>query len=168
MTEDVLCPYCGSKAVLTNLSDLFPNKGFINEGVWRTSRMYVCSRYPKCDARVGCHPNTEKPLGFLANAKLRNARRKAHTAFDPIWKNKVMPRYNAYDWLSKRMGVHIDDCHFGNFDLDDCHRAEYICRAFLEYRLNVNYYFGRSPQVIGKISKDYVKRIEKAGIYKRC
>ena len=45
--------------------------------------IYTCF---KCKASVGCHHNTNIPLGYMATASTRALRAKAHTAFDPLWK----------------------------------------------------------------------------------
>lgn len=42
-----------------------------------------------CDAYVGCHKGTERPLGLVADAATRAAKIKAHAAFDPLWMRKM-------------------------------------------------------------------------------
>jgi len=60
------------------------------------------------------------PLGRLANAELRAAKRAAHAAFDPIWKGGDMSRHAAYGWLAKQLGISRANCHIGMFDVDGC------------------------------------------------
>ncbi len=66
--------------------------------------IYLCNAYPKCDAKVGCHPRTIIALGTLANKELRRWRILAHQKFDPLWQSGVFSnRQAAYKWLSKAM-----------------------------------------------------------------
>ncbi len=115
------CPYCGRLARLV--------KGHI---IYRTivetwSRDYwYCGR---CDACVGCHKGTDKPLGTLANKELRAARLKTHEAFDPVWKAQGLARYEAYLWLSVELGLPLERCHIGQFDLALCERVIALCQG---------------------------------------
>jgi hypothetical protein len=43
---------------------------------------------------VGCHKGTTKPLGRLADAELREWKKRAHAAFDPVWQ-ALWQRENA-------------------------------------------------------------------------
>ncbi|PSB31385.1 zinc-finger-containing protein, partial [Chlorogloea sp. CCALA 695] len=52
------CPFCRSSVSLIDSAKIFGQSyGFI----------YLCDAYPDCDARVGCHPRSIKPLGTLAD-----------------------------------------------------------------------------------------------------
>lgn len=108
MTRIVRCPYCG------NAADRVQNQWGIK---------YEC---PPCDARVGCHPGTDTPLGTMANASLRSARMAAHAAFDPIWKEHGMRRASAYRWLASMLGISKRRCHIALFD-------EALCRSTVEH-----------------------------------
>lgn len=44
------------------------------------------------------------------------ARRKAHEAFDPIWKNGHLKRGEAYERLSKILGISRKECHMKLMD----------------------------------------------------
>jgi len=55
--------------------------------------IYLCR---SCDAYVGVHKGTDKPKGRLANAELREYKKKAHSAFDPLWRFGGMMRRQAY------------------------------------------------------------------------
>ena len=81
----------------------------------------------KCDARVGCHPNSTRPLGTLADEDLREARMKVHRAFDPMWQSGRMSRREAYKWLAKRMRLSEDEGHIGMFDRKRCRAALHVC-----------------------------------------
>ena len=87
---------------------------------------YQC---PPCDAYVGCHPGTDRPLGRLANAELRHAKSAAHAAFDPLWSHGARNRKSAYVWLAQQLGIAVDQCHIGYFDLEQCRRVVALCKA---------------------------------------
>lgn len=109
----VSCPYCGLQARLVAGKAVYPRL----PDLWDSP----------CNAYVGVHEGTELPYGTLANAALRQARRRAHEAFDPIWGGDKSKRKAAYAWLAGRLGVSVDDCHIGGFDLATCARVVVAC-----------------------------------------
>ena len=136
------CPYCGGKAHLRDASSMYHNFKY-------NGKMYVCENFPKCDSYVGCHPNTTKPLGRMANKKLRTMKSKAHCYFDPLWKNRVFARnkslsYNrtkAYQWLAHQLDLPESKCHIGLFDVDMCQKVIQICkRKQVEEGIYINDY----------------------------
>lgn len=124
------CPYCGSEVKLTDSAIIYNGRSY--------GMAYVCSRFPKCDAYVGCHKGTDKPLGRLANAELRQAKSNAHQLFDALWKRKIKKdqcrkkdaRSLGYKWLAKSMGLRYKDCHIGMFDVDKCNQVINLCMPF--------------------------------------
>jgi Protein of unknown function (DUF3268). len=114
MKKPTKCPYCASKVVCKDSSIIY---GRSYGPVW------ICSNWPKCDAYVGCHPDTKTPLGRLANRELRAARSKAHAAFDPLWKSRVIRRSEAYRWLAEKLGIPLSECHIGMFDTGMCEKV---------------------------------------------
>jgi len=76
-------------------------------------------------AYVGVHKGSDKPLGRLANSELRNWKKAAHAAFDPLWKYGPYRgrRNEAYRWLSEKMGTPIEFTHIGMFDVDQCRKV---------------------------------------------
>lgn len=108
--KTVTCPYCGAAAERTE------------HFAWGTQ--YECV---PCDARVGCHRGTDTPLGTLANAELRAARKAAHAAFDPIWKTRRMSRARAYTWLARALGIRKQYCHIGMFNVAQCEATVSHC-----------------------------------------
>lgn len=114
-----VCPYC------SNLSVYLPSK-----------RIYRCD---PCDAQVGVHKHNNQPLGTLANAELRAARKKAHSYFDPLWRCKMQrnsltvsqARKPAYEWLAVQMGLSFDECHIGEFDIEQCNQVMRICKPYI-------------------------------------
>jgi hypothetical protein len=82
-----------------------------------------------CKAYVGCHPDSDWPLGRLANAELRAAKVRAHAAFDPMWRRGGMTRNDAYTWLAKALGIERECCHIGEFDVELCESVVSVCEA---------------------------------------
>ena len=76
---NIKCPYCGARAFLRPASVVY------GERAAPGAKLYVCARYPACDAYVAAHQATQLPMGTLANKALRRQRRTAHTAFNRLW-----------------------------------------------------------------------------------
>ena len=118
------CPYDGEVSVLKDGMQVYDKYEFKNK--W----FYVC---PKCGARVGCHSWSKIPLGRMANAELREWKKKAHAAFDPLWARKAKregiskgkSRRAGYKWLSGQLG--IPKCHIGSMDIKTCQRVVELC-----------------------------------------
>ena len=113
----VLCDYCLKLAEFRISSKFIYGKNY--------GPVYFC---PCKYAYVGVHKGTTRPLGRLADAKLRKIKIEAHTAFDPIWKNKEMKRKNAYAWLAEKLGIEAKACHMGIFDEQLCRRTIRACK----------------------------------------
>ena len=110
---------CGQISVLVYGDTVYPHRPDLAH-----KPFYVCN---DCDTRVGCHPNTLRPLGNLASFELRKARMAAHEAFDTLWKTKRMSRSKAYAWLAKELHMSKTRCHIGNFDEATCQRVVALC-----------------------------------------
>lgn len=120
----VRCPYCGSEAKLVGGLAIYPHRPDLGgKKFWRCK---------PCDAYVGCHEagngqgDGTKPLGRLANAELRKAKKDAHYAFDRLWldsPNRRRARGAAYAWLADAMGLTADECHIGEMDVQQCRRV---------------------------------------------
>lgn len=120
--EHVKCPYCEKKAKLVTGEVVYPHRSDLAE-----KRFYHCA---PCGAYVGCHDGTEKPLGRLANPKLRSLKMRCHDAFDPHWLSQKGKHGNVrdlrsqlYNRLAKQMGIPKDECHFGMFTEVQCEQA---------------------------------------------
>lgn len=72
MTTAPSCPYCSSAAVFHPRSDSFYN-GHDYGPVW------ACV---PCEAWVGCHPDSNRPLGIPTRSRTRKLKVKAHAVFD--------------------------------------------------------------------------------------
>ena len=85
-----------------------------------------------CGAYVGTHPHTDRPLGLLADAATRTARKEAHAAFDPLWKEGALSRNQAYKWLAEQLGIAKERCHIGEFDVETCAQVVQLCEKSKE------------------------------------
>lgn len=128
-TANPTCDYCGRETRRVTGADVYRNRPGLRDKI-----IYQCE---PCGAWVGCHPGTDRPLGRLANAELRQAKMAAHAAFDPIWKARAgkdqsakKARGAAYGWLAVALGIKRDDCHIGMMDVATCRRVVEVCRAF--------------------------------------
>lgn len=126
-----VCPFCRSSVSLVDsVKVYYRSYGFI----------YLCDafggsrsdhRFPHCDARVSCQPNSNKPLGTLADRELRKWRSLAHRQFDPLWKSGIFKSRNAaYKWLAKAMGLPPALTHVAMFDVRQCQRAIAVVKQF--------------------------------------
>lgn len=130
------CPYCGR---LSKLVD--------SEIIYGTSYGLVYDCRP-CDAYVGVHKGTTKPLGRLADKELREWKKRAHAAFDPFWQGplesekeekgrldsgaKRRHRGYAYWCLSTHMNIPKEQCHIGMFSVEQCREVVRICASWAE------------------------------------
>lgn len=89
--------------------------------------IYQCQN---CNARVGCHRGTKRPLGNVANETLRLKRMEAHQVFDRFWQAKGMSRTQGYQWLSKQMRLSEKRTHIGSFEMDQCQRVIDLCSEY--------------------------------------
>ena len=110
----IYCDYCGHEAVLVDDSEIY--------GRSYGHKAWLCRN---CNAYVGCHGRSEKPLGRLANAELRRWKMAAHASFDPLWKFGPFRRRRnaAYAWLAEQMGLPVEKTHIGMFDVAQCKRV---------------------------------------------
>jgi hypothetical protein len=113
------CPYCGKEARWCENKEIYGK----NYG-----KSYMCYLCKDCNAHVGCHNNTKEPLGTMANAELREWRKKAHAYIDPLWKKQGWRRGTVYRYLKHRFEREI---HIGQSDIE-------TCKKILEIKFNYN------------------------------
>lgn len=111
----VICPYCRAESFLVSGKEIYPRR----KDLYKKS-FYQCK---PCDAYVGCHTGTDKPLGRLANRELRKAKIEAHASIDPIWKSGQLHRSKVYKILAKLLEIPPTSCHIGMFDVDMCKKV---------------------------------------------
>ena len=123
MKIPTICRYCGGGIRLTPAKDIYgastDRLGLANENI------YLCQN---CNARVGCHKGTNRPLGNVANEVLRLKRRETHQVFDRFWQDNGMSRTQAYKWLAKQMRLSEKNAHIGGFEMDQCQQVIDLCR----------------------------------------
>jgi len=134
----VLCNYCNRQAKLASGATVYQHRPDL-----AAANVWICR---PCDAWVGCHmPGTwgfdaegrkvvhvgDEPKGRLADAALRLWKRRAHAAFDPLWKTGAMKRIEAYGWLAAALGIQEAHCHIGMFDVAQCQAAEKVALAYI-------------------------------------
>ena len=125
MPVPTVCPHDGGAVHLVENSVIYGR----HYGEWPWA--YRCA---VCKAYVGLHPFTSIPLGTLATKPIREARLRAHAAFDPLWQDGgAMTRSQAYTWLASAIGIaNVQDCHISWFDEAKCDR---VVRAVKDARI---------------------------------
>lgn len=107
------CPYCGSPIVYRS------SDGIYKSNTNRTM-LYVCSKYPACNAYVRVHRGTNVPAGELADPELRRLRRHAHEVFDQLHEKGIMSKQGAYRWLSQLTCTPQERAHIGYMGNYNC------------------------------------------------
>jgi hypothetical protein len=106
------CSYCGSPIELKDSSIIYNGKSY--------GMVYICTRYPDCEAYVGTHKDTDVPLGTLADNELRSWRKKAHSVFDSLWRSGRITRKAAYTKLQIAMGMKKKEAHIAKMNIEQC------------------------------------------------
>ena len=123
------CNLCGGKVIYTSNAQIYGKE-------YGSGKCYLCT---SCGAYVGTHkPRPREALGLLADARMRAGKQMCHAVFDSKWKGKPKAhkkRQDLYRWLAQRMGIPIDDCHFGYFDLTQLRKAYKILLEIKEQEL---------------------------------
>lgn len=110
-----ICNCCGGTARLVSNDEIYGRE----YGDWPYA--YLCS---DCGAYVGLHPNTDLPLGTLADRPTREARKASKALFfDVLMKRYGKDRNRAYAHLAAEMGIDQRRCHFGLFGVAECQAA---------------------------------------------
>lgn len=117
------CRYCDSSVELVENSAIYNGRTF---GDWPYAYLCDC-----CGAYVGLHPDTDLPLGTLADKRTRDARNATKKTFEAIWRDRHMSRTQAYAWLAGKLGISVAECHFGLFEPDQCRAAEAFAQEYL-------------------------------------
>ena len=123
MIKQEICRYCGGVIRLVNAESIYGEKAAKRLGLVG-EQIYQCQN---CNARVGCHKGTTRPLGNVANEALRLKRIETHHIFDAFWKSQHMTRTGAYKWLSQRMRLPTKQTHIGGFEMDQCQKVIELC-----------------------------------------
>ena len=122
MSTPPICGYCNMQTEIKTGQSVYPHRRDLYE-----LNFWVC---PNCGAYTGCHKKGARvsqngeivisdgtlPLGIPANAGLRKLRMKAHSLFDPVWRNGRIRRKEAYARMAAHLGITRDECHISHFD----------------------------------------------------
>ena len=111
------CPYCGSTVIFRSADGIYKDNS-------KGAMLYVCKRYPECDAYVSVHEGTRVPMGIMADGKLRKLRIEAHREFDKLFESGLMSRREAYEWLAHMTQSPMGKAHIG-------YLGEYYCQAVI-------------------------------------
>lgn len=112
----------------------------------------TCPNWPDCDVTASLHADG-RIKGTPADAETRAARIAAHQAFDILWQQadartdvwkvpepertrairqvRRAARRREYKWLAKQLGIPVEECHIGFFDIETCRKVEELARKRL-------------------------------------
>lgn len=111
------CNICGGEVIYTSNADIYGKE-------YGSGMCYLCT---SCGAYVGTHKSRPREaLGLLADKQMRTGKMMCHALFDAKWQGKPKSRKkrrDMYIWLSKRMHIPVEECHFGYFDLGQLRQA---------------------------------------------
>lgn len=117
MSELVKCPYCSRTAEFVDSERIYGQS---------YGMIYLCV---PCEAYVGVHKGTSRPLGTLANAETRLWRKTAHAKFDPLWRAGKTTRSQAYLWMQRAMKLTRAQAHIARFTVDQCRELVHLIEA---------------------------------------
>ena len=129
---NIKCPYCGARAYLRPASVVYG--GHTDDA---GAKLYVCARYPVCDAYVAAHKDTLLPMGTLADRNLRRKRIEAHSALNRLIAAGFMTRKQAYRWLQIQLGLPESEAHIAKFSELRCQKVIDLCSAFTRAQARV-------------------------------
>ena len=125
--KQIKCPYCHAHASLRPASLVYGSTPQT-----RGKFLYVCDRWPACNAYVSAHERTLLPMGTLANGDLRHKRILAHRALKKLQQDCHMEKWEVYIWLQAKLGLDAHQTHIGHWVIvNNIHVNPGICG--LEY-----------------------------------
>lgn len=114
------CHCCAGPVKLTNNSAIYNGHSF---GDWPF--VYRCTQ---CQAHVGLHPDTDLPLGIMADRATVAARKEAKAHFQRLTSARFGGNRSAsYAWLAQTLGIAKSICHFAMFTEAQAYRAGEVC-----------------------------------------
>lgn len=111
------CNICGGPVVYCSNAQIYGRE-------YGSGYCYLCKQ---CGAYVGTHkPRPKEALGLLADSNMRKGKMMCHDIFDRFWRGEPKAhkkRNDLYRWLANKMGISVEDCHFGYFDIHQLRKA---------------------------------------------
>jgi hypothetical protein len=143
-----ICNICGGQVVFTSNAAVYGKE-------YGSGKCYLCQ---SCGAYTGTHrPRPKEALGLLADEPMRKGKVACHDLFDAMWKGKrkaQKKRKDLYSWLADRMGISVEECHFGYFNIHQLRSAYKILRVVhgqeLRYDNKGRIYFDRERKDNGQ------------------
>ena len=123
--KPIKCPYCHANASLRPASVVY--------GLNRRSQgkfLYLCDRWPACDAYVGAHRSSLLPMGTLADKGLRRRRMAAHAALRRVVDSGLMTKKQLYRCIQAEFGIPEEEAHIGKFSELRCQKVIDLCDRF--------------------------------------
>lgn len=114
------CHLCGGKVELVENKVMY---GFNRGWPW----IWLCQT-PGCRAYVGCHANTHRPLGTLADRRTREARQAAYAALQGYCNRAGMPYADAKGWVASKLRVSEACSGIGWLTIAQCQRLVELCQ----------------------------------------
>lgn len=135
-----ICNICGGHVVFTSNATIYGKE-------YGSGKCYLCLG---CGAYTGTHrPRPREALGLLADEPMRKGKVMCHDLFDAMWKGKPKAqkkRKDLYAWLANKMGISIEECHFGYFNIEQLRQAYRVLTVAsnqeMRYDNNGRIYFG--------------------------
>jgi len=126
--KQIKCPYCHAHASLRPASLVYGSTPQT-----RGKYLYVCDRWPACNAYVSAHERTLLPVGTLANGDLRHKRILAHRALKKLQQDCHMEKWEVYIWLQAKLGLDARQTHIGQFSEYMCEQVISLCQQAPAY-----------------------------------
>jgi hypothetical protein len=104
----MICPKCNKEAPWVE------NKARYGRNFGKSYMCYYCK---DCDTYVGCHNNSQRPLGTMADKETMKWRKNAHEVVDELWKENGYKRGAVYARLQDAFGEVI---HIGESNIERC------------------------------------------------
>ena len=99
------CNYCGREA------EWVENKEIYGRNYGKSYMAWLCR---PCDAYVGCHQNTKKPLGRMSNKEERELKKEVKGM--DLAKFEQYGKMWYYKHLAEILDIPMQEAHFGMFD----------------------------------------------------
>jgi len=125
--KPIKCPYCGAHAAYRPAAVVYGKSTKFADAY-----LYICSRWPSCDAYVSAHKKSKKPMGTLANSELRHKRILAHRALKSLEKQYKMEKRDVYIWLQSKLAFTEEQTHIAMFSEYLCDQVITLCRQTIK------------------------------------